>query len=481
MQSIEVELQLCYESPATRPIKKEAVEALSESIRECGLLQPITVRMVEKSRAGQMVSAYEVIAGMHRVKACRWLGWSTIPANVIEADDLHAELMLIDENLVRNDLSPAERSAAQARRKSIYEELHPETKNHAAGHGRTKADLVGQAGQAIPAPRYDEAAAVATGQSDRSVRRDVHRGEALGEAALAKVARTSLDKGEELDALAKCAPEKQRELIDRAAAGEKVSAKVELKKEARADREKTLGRKQQALPTRKFGVIVADPEWRFEPWSRETGMDRAADNHYPTSITSVIAERDVASIAADDCVLFLWATGPMIREALAVMEAWGFEYKSQVIWRKPSPITGYWFRSVHELLLVGTRGHIPAPAMGTQSASVIDAPSPGAHSSKPECFLEMIERYFPTLPKIELNRRGAARRGWEAWGNEASPVEPITAEVESAEAKAKAPAESVRQTMPPPTPSSELDIPASLRRGHPDCVVPSGGPIIPGP
>src|SRR5262249_51988152 len=133
---------------------------------------------------------------------------------------------------------------------------------------------------------------------------------------------------------------------------------------ARAKREMELGMEQHALPTKKYGVIVADPEWRFEPWSRETGMDRSADNHYPTSCTEVIAARDVASIPADDCVLFLWATAPMVPHALLVMKAWGFEYRSQQIWRKDKLGTGYWFRNLHEHLLVGVKGNIPAPAPG---------------------------------------------------------------------------------------------------------------------
>src|SRR6202035_5780837 len=106
------------------------------------------------------------------------------------------------------------------------------------------------------------------------------------------------------------------------------------KTDRRTEREHDLGQKQQALPQQKFGVIVADPEWRFEPWSRSNGMDRAADNHYPTSCTEVIAARDVPSIAADDCVLFLWATVPMLPHALIVMGAWGFDYQSHVIWAK---------------------------------------------------------------------------------------------------------------------------------------------------
>jgi hypothetical protein len=81
-------------------------------------------------------------------------------------------------------------------------------------------------------------------------------------------------------------------------------------------REAELGGKIMALPDRQYGVIFADPEWKFVPWSQETGMDRSADNHYSTSSLDVIAARDVTSIAADDCVLFLCATGEMIREAI---------------------------------------------------------------------------------------------------------------------------------------------------------------------
>lgn len=203
--------------------------------------------------------------------------------------------------------------------------------------------------------------------------------------------------------------------------------KTDDKKERRANREKVLAAVQLSMPNRKFGVIYADPEWRFEVYSRDTGMDRAADNHYPTTGTDEICQRPVGDIAADDCVLFLWATAPMLPDAFRVMAAWGFEYKSQVIWRKDRIGTGYWFRNAHELLLVGTRGKIPAPAMGTQFASVIDAPV-GAHSAKPDQFYELIEAYFPNLPKIELNAR-RARHGWTAWGLEA-PVDAAGHELE---------------------------------------------------
>lgn len=202
---------------------------------------------------------------------------------------------------------------------------------------------------------------------------------------------------------------------------ERADIATAVKQSRRENRERLLGGLQLALPTKKYGVILADPEWRFEPWSRQSGMDRAADNHYPTSCIEVIASRDVVSIAADDCVLFLWATAPMLPHALTVMAAWGFDYKSNYVWAKVKSGTGYWNRSLHEHLLIGTQGNIPCPAPGTQWESILLAAA-GEHSVKPEASLIMIEEYFPTLPKIELNRRGPARVGWDAWGNETGEV-----------------------------------------------------------
>ncbi len=208
------------------------------------------------------------------------------------------------------------------------------------------------------------------------------------------------------------------------------------KRERREERERDLGARQMALPDKRYGVIVADPEWRFEPYSRDTGMDRAPDNHYPTSPTEIIAARPVGDIAADDAALFLCATAPMLPQALAVMAAWGFEYKTHAVWFKVRPGLargpGYWFTGEHELVLLGTRGRVPAPAPGVQFPSVFDAPV-GEHSEKPSEIYEIIEAYFPNLPKIELNAR-RARAGWDAWGLEAPPAalpphDPETGEV----------------------------------------------------
>jgi N6-adenosine-specific RNA methylase IME4 len=206
------------------------------------------------------------------------------------------------------------------------------------------------------------------------------------------------------------------------------------KKSRRAGHEANLATKILALPTKRYGLILADPEWRFVPWSEETGNDRAAANHYATSTLAQIKSRDVPSISADDCVLALWASVPMLEQALEVMRALEFDYRSHCIWLKNKTGTGYWFRNVHELLLIGVKGGVPAPAPGTQWESAFDA-DVGEHSEKPEESYQMLEEYFPNLPKIELNARGKKRDGWDVWGAEA-PLDLDVAEQERRAARA---------------------------------------------
>lgn len=195
------------------------------------------------------------------------------------------------------------------------------------------------------------------------------------------------------------------------------------KQARRESRERMLGLTQIAAPAGKFGVIVEDYEWDHQTWS-ERGRDRAAENHYPVSkdahLVQEIVDRtkDRFACAADDCVLFMWTTLQHLAVAIDVLRLRGFDYRSSYAWGKDKIGLGFWSREKHEILLIGVKGNICCPAPGTQWASLIEAPR-GEHSAKPEIFLQMIEQYFPTLPKIELNRRGAARENWNAWGNEA--------------------------------------------------------------
>ena len=117
-----------------------------------------------------------------------------------------------------------------------------------------------------------------------------------------------------------------------------------------------------------------------------------------------------------DCLLVLWATAPKLVEALRVMEAWGFEYKTHGVWDKEIIGMGYWFRGMHEDLLFGTRGKVSPPDESLRIPSMIREKRSG-HSAKPEIIYSYIESWFPDQKYIELFAR-KSRAGWISWGNE---------------------------------------------------------------
>ena len=124
---------------------------------------------------------------------------------------------------------------------------------------------------------------------------------------------------------------------------------------------------------------------------------------------------------ADDSILFLWAPAIKLEEALDVMRAWGFTYRTMMVWVKETIGLGMYVRTKHELLLIGKKGNIPLPAPEDRPPSVISAPNQPEHSQKPDVFYEIIERMYPNASKIELFAR-KKREGWVAWGNEVWPT-----------------------------------------------------------
>lgn len=165
----------------------------------------------------------------------------------------------------------------------------------------------------------------------------------------------------------------------------------------------------------KYSVIYADPPWRYEnpPMG---GGNRSIENHYPTMTLDEICALPVRDLATDDAILYMWATAPKLAECLKVVEAWGFEYRTNLVWDKELIGMGYHARNQHEILLVAKRGDIPPPEAGTQPASV-HRERRGEHSAKPVFYYEMIERAYPQLSKIELFCR-SPRDGWAVWGNQ---------------------------------------------------------------
>ncbi len=168
-------------------------------------------------------------------------------------------------------------------------------------------------------------------------------------------------------------------------------------------------------PSPLYDVIYADPPWSYgnRP-GRSDGKFGDIEGQYPTMHIDDICALPVP--AAKNSVLYLWATSPLLPEAMRVIDAWGFRYKSSAVWDKGRARLGYWFRGQHEFLLVGTRGRVSPPAPALRRSSVFTDPA-GRHSAKPEKVRDFIRDAFPDARRLEMFCRTPAP-GWDVWGNE---------------------------------------------------------------
>lgn len=195
-------------------------------------------------------------------------------------------------------------------------------------------------------------------------------------------------------------------------------AKIAEKANKRKTRDENIGDLAGALPDDEYQIVYADPPWAFKTRS-ELGMDRSAENHYPTMTLQQIMETKPAF--ADKGVLFLWTTNPFLGHAMDLISAWGLIYKSNLVWAKDKIGTGYWGRQNHEILLIATtEAGFPAPSEEDRMPSCQTLPR-GKHSEKPEEYAVWIEESWPTAKKLEMYCR-APRDGWDTFGNESSGV-----------------------------------------------------------
>lgn len=195
------------------------------------------------------------------------------------------------------------------------------------------------------------------------------------------------------------------ELTEKAA----VSLAKKLKKEVVVSVEKTGHVKSLAECGEKFRCIYADPPWKYGNQATRA----STDNHYPTMTIEEIIELPVKELVEDRAVLFLWTTNGFLRESFRVMDAWGFEFKSSMVWVKPQMGIGNYVRNAHEFLMIGSRGGMRTD--GKSQISWINARR-GKHSKKPQEFRQVIEKMAPG-PRLELFARETSP-GWCVWGNE---------------------------------------------------------------
>jgi N6-adenosine-specific RNA methylase IME4 len=190
----------------------------------------------------------------------------------------------------------------------------------------------------------------------------------------------------------------------------------------RDDRHKEIANAAPASSiTGNFALIYADPPWTFDTYSWK-GKELGPEKHYPTLDDEAIKGfevdgRHVSELANKDAALFLWCTSSNMFRAGAILEAWGFTYKTQAIWDKERTGTGYVFLNRHEHLLYGTRGNMPAPQ--AIRSSVFSYPR-GRHSEKPQEIRAVLDEMYPRFDaknKIELFAREATP-GWTVDGFE---------------------------------------------------------------
>ena len=175
----------------------------------------------------------------------------------------------------------------------------------------------------------------------------------------------------------------------------------------------------------RFGCILADPPWRFANRTGKMAPEHRRLARYATMSFEDIAALPVGRIAAEPAHLYLWVPNALLPFGLSTMQAWGFEYKSNIVWHKirkdggsDGRGVGFYFRNVTELLLFGVRGKNARTLAPGRSQVNLLATRKREHSRKPDEIFPIIEACSPG-PRLELFARGA-RPGWLVWGNEAA-------------------------------------------------------------
>jgi N6-adenosine-specific RNA methylase IME4 len=208
--------------------------------------------------------------------------------------------------------------------------------------------------------------------------------------------------------VAKLSPEKQTEFLNKAS-DEKLSVR-ELRNEI--NREDKIFESVN-LPEGKFNVIYCDPAWEYS----NSNLGGSALNKYPTMSTLDICNLNIKNLTAENCILFMWVTNPLLEDAFKVIESWEFKYKTNMVWVKDKSTfnqLGFYIYGQHELLLIAVKGSMLP--IGDKPKSIITGENK-VHSKKPEIVYQIIESMFPEMKYLELFAR-QKRDGWESWGNE---------------------------------------------------------------
>ena len=342
------------------PLTKDEYGLLKKSIAEHGLYHPITI-----NQSG------DVLDGHHRLKACQELGIKPEFEVKVFEDELLEELFVIDTNIARRQLSAFRRGELLlSKKKPVLERIAKENMS-LAGKGVKSF---------TPLERVNEELARQAGMSHMQL----HKVETIMEKAA-------------------------KQLKEKVRSGKTTINNAYSQVIRAEDRNKP----KPAPPEGQYEILYVDPPWTYEIPGRGT-----PENHYP-----VMSDEEIMALpiqATENAILFLWTTYPQLDVAIDIMRAWGFTYKSNLVWVKDKFGTGFYFRGQHELLLLGVKGDgLGVPAEADRHSSVLFAPRT-EHSRKPTEVYELIEAMYPGRTRLEMFARGEAREGWRSWGLEAT-------------------------------------------------------------
>lgn len=366
------------------------MRSLSQNIKSNGLRRPV------------VLFEGQVLDGRNRLAACEWAG---VEPRFEEFTGDDPWQYAWDLNAERRHLEPMQRAALAVK----FAQSSADWKREQAKR-KTEADRSrGETQKDVPKAEAKERAASTEARRSPPTERKA----AAAIADRAHVSRSSIERAMELQ---RRAPEAFEAVCRGEMPGRKALGDV--KRAERMERLAEISKGDAPLPAgqtaARYPVIYADPPWEYEGGTATP--NREIENQYPTMPLADICALKVAELATEDAVLFLWTTAPKLEEAFQVIRAWGFTYRTGMVWDKDRMGPGYWARQQHEHLLIAIRGEMPTPAPENRPPSLIRLPRT-EHSAKPGLFAEVIERAFPDLPRIELFCR-APRAGWAAWGNQ---------------------------------------------------------------
>ena len=354
------------------PLSDEEYAQLEKNILADGCRDPLVLW-------GQLL-----VDGHNRYAICtkHGLSFNTVQKEFASRDEA---LDWIDANqLGRRNLTPDQRSIIRGRR-------YNRTKKAQGGTGANQHKSRGD--KVSPLLKTAKALASQHGVTDRTIMRDGKRAEAL-------------------DRLAVTAPAQAQAVLD----GKKRFNEVIQETRVFEVREKLVNIE---IPKGKHRVIYADPPWWYAtPQHSKTEQATVLKSHYPSMKIDEICALPVKQMAADNAVLFLWTTSPLLFEAGKVIDAWGFTYKASIIWDKVKHNVGHYVSVRHEFLLICTRGSC-LPDSDKLHDSVIEIERT-AHSAKPAYFRELIDIMYEPVDgdRVELFARSEIPSHWASWGNQ---------------------------------------------------------------